>query len=230
MDTSDRQRKPRGGWRFSLDYLETHEGTARLEGFSDAIFAIAATLLVIDIKVPPGLSDPARLWAALRSLWPNYLGYVLSFVYIGLYWTHHYHLFDHFKRTDHIFFKINILFLMMISFLPFPTGLLAEYLHGPDAMRQIAVLIYTGSLWVTASLFLAIWLYATHRRRLVDRNLDEAVIQRHNWRYGLAPIGYAGAFIVAFWHPYASLAITILVSLFYLIPFQTVRWERSIRR
>jgi uncharacterized membrane protein len=150
VKSSDRRRKPERSLRFSLDYLETHEGTSRLEAFSDAVFAIAATLLVIDIKVPPGLSDPARLLESLARLWPNYLSYLLSFVYLGVYWSHHFHLFSLFRRTDHIFFKINILFLMMISFLPFPTSLLAEYLHAPGETRHIAVLVYTASLFVTA--------------------------------------------------------------------------------
>jgi uncharacterized membrane protein len=211
--------------RISLDLLETHEGTARLEAFSDAVFAIAATLLVIDIKVPPGLSDPAQLLAALRNLWPNYASYAASFIYLGVYWSHHFHLFSLFQRTDHIFFKINILFLMMISFLPFPTALLAEYLQTPGSARQIAVLVYAGSLFLTASLFFIIWLYATYRRRLVDPDLDSELIHDNTRRYRLAPIGYAIAFAVALLWPLAGLAIVLLVSLYYIIPLQVFAFD-----
>jgi uncharacterized membrane protein len=112
-----------------------------------------------------------------------------------VYWVHHFHLFSLFKCTDHVFFKINILFLMMIAFLPFPTALLSEYLITPAETRFIAILVYTGSLFVTASLFLTIWLYATDKRRLVDPNLNEAVIRENTRKYALAPIGYAVAFV-----------------------------------
>lgn len=225
MDSSDRQRKAERSRKLPLESLETHQGTDRLEAFCDGIFAIAATLLVTDIKAPPALPDPASLFNALLSLWPNYIGYALSFVYLGVYWTHHYHVFQLFKRTDHVFLKINILFLMMVSFLPFPTALLAEYLHTPTQMQRIALLIYNGSLFVTANLFLAIWLYATYRHRLIDPDLDEDFIRKSTNRYAVAPIGYGLAFLVALWNPYASLAITIMVGVYYWIPVRFLKFD-----
>lgn len=225
MKSSERQPKAKRGFQFSLDFLQTHEGTSRLEAFSDGIFSIAATLLVVDIKVPPGLYDPERLVDAVLRLWPNLFSYGLSFIYLGVYWSHHFHLFSLFKRTDHLFFKINILFLMMIAFIPFPTALLAEYLEAPGGTRQIAVLVYAGSLFVTASLFLAIWLYATHKRRLVDQDLDDAVIRENTMKYLFAPVGYALSFLLAFWSPAAGLALVMIVSIYYLIPFQVFRFD-----
>lgn len=225
MDTPERQRKSGRSWKFSLDFLETHEGTARIEAFSDAVFAIAATLLVIDIKVPPGLHAPERLLDALIRLWPNYLGYVISFVYLGIYWSHHFHLFSLFRRTDHLFFKINIVFLMLISFVPFPTALLAEYLLAPEETQRIAVLVYTASLAVTAGMFFTIWLYAKHGYRLIDADLDKEVIRYNTRRYMLAPIGYTLSFISTFWSVQAGLGVASVVTLYYLIPFQVFRFD-----
>jgi uncharacterized membrane protein len=218
------QAKSRRHLRFSLDFLETHEGTSRLEAFSDGIFTIAATLLVIDLKVPPGLTEPARLLPALAALWPNFLSYAMSFIYVGIFWSHHFRLFRLFKRTDHVFFKINILFLMMISFLPFPTALLAEYLQAPGETQRLAMLVYSGTLFITANLFLAIWVYATYRHRLIDPDLDDALIRANTRRYLLAPLGYALSFVLSWSHPYAGLAVTLIISLYYLIPVQAFRF------
>ncbi|MEN3292228.1 MAG: potassium channel family protein [Burkholderiales bacterium] len=225
MDTPERRRKTGRSWKFSLDFLETHEGTARLEAFSDAIFAIAATLLVIDIKVPPGLHTPDRLLDALIRLWPNYLGYAISFLYLGVYWSHHFHLFSLFRRTDHIFLKVNAIFLMLISFLPFPTALLSEYLLAPVETQRIAVLAYTASLALTGAMFFIIWLYAKHGRRLIDADLDTEVIRYNTRRYALAPLGYTVSFLSTFWSVNAGLGIATAVTLYYLIPFQVFRFD-----
>lgn len=103
--------------------LATHEGTSRIEALSDAVFAIAATLLVIELKIPRGRTDSARLLDALATQWPVYVGYVMSFVHLGIYWSHHVHVFRLFRRTDHVSLKLNVLFLMMIALIPFPTAL-----------------------------------------------------------------------------------------------------------
>jgi uncharacterized membrane protein len=155
--------------------VETREGTDRLEAFSDAVFSIAATLLVIDIKVPQGLPDSTQLLNALAGQWPTYLSYAMSFIYLGIYWSHHHNIYGFFERTDHIFLKLNLLFLMMIAFIPFPTALLGEYLHVSDEEQRIAVLGYTSTLFVTASLFISIWLYATYKHRLVRQDLDDGL-------------------------------------------------------
>jgi uncharacterized membrane protein len=200
--------------------LETHEGTSRLEAFSDGVFAIAATLLVVEIKPPRGAPDAAQLVHALVVQWPVYLSYITSFVYIGIYWFHHHNVYRYFRRTDPIFVNLNVLLLMMIALLPFPTALLGEYLRAHDERQRVVTLIYTGSLCVTGCLFLAVWLYATHRRRLIDRELSADFIQATTGRYLVGPIGYGLSFLVAWWSPPAGLTITQLTTLFYLLPFQ----------
>ena len=116
--------------------------TQRIEAFSDGVFAIAITLLVLEIRVPHVLdagagAEPTSLAAALLDLWPSYFGYVFSFVTIGIYWANHHHIFSLYQRTDHYFVLLNVLFLLFISFVPFPTAVLAEYIDEP-VQRQTA--------------------------------------------------------------------------------------------
>jgi uncharacterized membrane protein len=220
-ESSGRSRQQNRRLKLALK-VETREGTDRLEAFSDAVFAIAATLLVINIKAPSGLSDSTQLLDALIGQWPVYVSYVMSFIYLGIYWSHHHNIYAFFKRTDHIFLKLNLLFLMMIALIPFPTALLGSYLHVRDEKQRIAVLVYTVSLFVTAILFLSIWLYAAHKHRLVDQNLDNNIIRATTMQYLIGPISYGISFLVALWHPGASLIVVLLVTLFYLLPLEVI--------
>jgi len=122
--------------------------TARVEAFSDGVFAIAITLLVLEIRVPPvdTTAHGHTLLLALGRLWPSYLGYALSFVTIGIMWANHHSIFRYIRRADRYFVLINVMFLMCISFLPFPTALLAEYLPEPDG-RTLAVARGTARPW-----------------------------------------------------------------------------------
>jgi uncharacterized membrane protein len=208
---------PRRRTRLAL-LLTTHEGTSRLEALSDGVFAIAATLLVVDLKVPLGISDSSELLGTLASQWPTYVSYVMSFVYLGIYWSHHVRIFSYFRRTDHVFLKLNVLFLMMLALLPFPTALIGTYGTTHDERARTALLVYAGSLLITASLFSALWLYATYKRRLVDPDLPDDVVEANTARYLVGPIGYAIAFVVAWWSPLASAILIILAALFYLLP------------
>src|SRR5687767_6469693 len=101
--------------------------TDRLEAFSDGVIAIAITLLVLEVRVPH--PEPGEtLWQALGNLWPSYVGYALSFLIIGIIWANHHDIFNHIGSVDRTFVLINTLFLMTVSFIPFPTALLSEYL------------------------------------------------------------------------------------------------------
>ncbi len=116
--------------------------TARFEAFSDGVFAIAATLLVLEFHAVPG-SD---LGQALLHLWPSYLAYVTSFVTIGMIWMNHHHAVSLMGRIDRTFLFINILLLLTIAFLPFPTKLVAQNLRGGGG-KKAATLAYTATLW-----------------------------------------------------------------------------------
>jgi len=149
------------------DHLHPNE-TQRIEAFSDGVFAIAITLLIIEIGVPH-VSGNESLASALGDLWPSYGAYVLSFVMIGIYWVNHHSLFRLFVRTDHYFLMLNVFFLMAIAFLPFPTAVLGEYLDNAQ-QRDAAVRLYSFGLLLPAFGWIVVWLYA-NARGLVDERL-----------------------------------------------------------
>jgi uncharacterized membrane protein len=204
--------------RAFLRKLETHEGTGRIEAFSDGVFAIAATLLAMEMKTPRHAHSAQEIVRALVAQWPIYVSYAMSFIYLGIYWSHHHRLYKLFKRTDHVFLKLNILFLLLVAAQPFPTALLGEYLNAHDERLRIATLVYTGVLCVTACAFLGMWVYAAHERRLVTHDLDHDLIRRTTRRYSIAPIAYGIAFCLALWEPVVSLIANLGIALFYLLP------------
>jgi uncharacterized membrane protein len=194
--------------------------TGRIEAFSDGVFAIAITLLIIEIAVPhldqepPGITLPE----ALVGLWPSYLGYVISFLQIGVIWANHHNRFRFIERSDHGLLFLNILFLMCVAFIPFPTALLAEYLDGSGAERETAGVIYAGTLAVTAVFFTLLWLYAAANRRLVNRNLDPSLLRAMTRRYLLGSVAYLLVFLLAFVNVAASLALIVALALLFVLP------------
>ena len=145
--------------------------TTRLEAFSDGVFAIAITLLILEIKVP---SEPETrdhgLWRALLERWPSYVGYVISFATIGIMWVNHHALFKYIRRVDRALLLANLLLLMTISFLPYPTAVLAEHLSDADS-RTAAAVFYGGTLVVIAISFNVLWWAARGRHRLIGADV-----------------------------------------------------------
>jgi uncharacterized membrane protein len=155
---------------------EDHTGLERLIFFSDAVFAIAITLLVIDIHLPDlgSHATASQVTASLKDLMPNFFGFVVSFVVIGGFWSVHHRTFRYIRRYDITFIWMNILFLMSIAFLPFSSSLLSEY-----GNLTPSVVFYAASLAITSALFVLLWLYATYRRRLVDPKLSSHIIREN---------------------------------------------------
>jgi len=194
--------------------------TGRIEAFSDGVFAIAITLLVIEIGVPHLDEEPGgtTLFGALVERWPSYLGYVISFLQIGVIWANHHNRFRFIVRSDHVLLFLNILFLMCVAFIPFPTALLAEYLDGTAAERETAGVIYAGTLAVTAVFFTVLWLYAAVNRRLVNRNLEPHLLRTMTRRYLLGTVAYLLVFLLAFVNVAASLALIVALALLFVLP------------
>jgi uncharacterized membrane protein len=190
--------------------------TGRLEAFCDGVFAIAITLLVLEIRVPPP-HQPGGLLHALAHLWPSYLGYVISFVTIGIMWTNHHSIFTYVRRSDRYFLLINVAFLMCISFLPFPTAVLAEYLPAPEG-RRLAVAFYGATMVVIAIAFNAVWWYAVRGGRLLAPDADGIAVRTISRRYALGPLAYAVSFALAFVSAGASLAVHGVLAVLYLLP------------
>lgn len=193
--------------------------TQRLEAFSDGVFAIAITLLVLEIRVPRAAEadGPFTLSAELLKLWPSYFGYIFSFVMIGIYWANHHYLFTLYKRSDHVFALLNIFFLMCISFLPFPTAVLAEYIVDP-AHQQDAIVLYTTGLFLPALAWLLMWLYASRNRRLLDPRLDQQFVVYLTRQFVLSNILYFSAIVLALWNGIAGLALCLGLTALYAFP------------
>jgi uncharacterized membrane protein len=190
--------------------------TTRLEAFSDGIFAIAITLLVLEIKVPP---PNTALGAALLHLWPSYLAYVVSFLVIGAIWINHHAMFKHIVRVDGTLLLLNVLHLMLIAFLPFPTAVLAEAFHrGTD--ESIAAAFYGGILTVIGIFVTAMWRYAARGYRLLDTRITAKKVRKIGRQFLVGPIVYAIATVVALVLPWLAVLLFILLNLFYLWP----RW------
>jgi uncharacterized membrane protein len=146
----------------------------RIVNLSDGVFAIAITLLVLDIRVPdiPQNMVSSQLPGALLSLWPKYLSYVLSFVGISAFWLIHHSIFRPIRSYDRVLLYLNFMFLMVVAFLPFPTSLLGEY-----GDRQLPVAIYAATLAVGRLLLTALHWYSTRDDRLLDEPQDPATVR-----------------------------------------------------
>lgn len=205
--------------------------TGRIEAFSDGVFAIAITLLIIEIGVPH-VEGEEPLFGALVGLWPSYVGYVISFLQIGVIWANHHNRFRFVERSDHVLLFLNVLFLMCVAFIPFSTALLAEYLEGSAAQRGTAGAVYAGTLAVTAIFFTILWLYVAGNRRLVDRSLDPSLLRAMTRRYVAGTFAYLLAFAVAFISVTASLALIVILALVFVLPEpgERTRPPRRLRR
>ena len=146
----------------------------RIVNLSDGVFAIAITLLVLDIRVPdiPEGMVASELPAALLSLWPKYLGYVLSFVVISTFWVIHHSIFRPIREYDRGLIYLNLVFLMFVAFVPFPTSLLGEY-----GDHQLPVAIYAGTLAIGRLLLTTIHWYSTRDDRLVGEPQDPGEVR-----------------------------------------------------
>src|SRR5579884_2818994 len=188
-------------------------GVDRLVAFSDAVFAIAVTLLVLDLHEPTVSSG---LLHALLKAWPGYLGYALSFLIVGIIWAQNHLMFRFIRRTDHLFLLINVVFLMWVAVVPYPTAILARYLENP-AERQTATALYTGVFLVGGLLINLQWQYAIHRDHLLAADADRGTIRKLTWNYAAGPVLYLADFALAFVSPPASIALIFLINLFFAI-------------
>jgi TMEM175 potassium channel family protein len=147
-------------------------GTGRIEAFSDGVFAIAITLLILEVGVPESEFD--NLWRGIADQWPSYLAYATSFITIGGLWMVHHGIFRRLQYANSWVMRINLALLMAVSFLPFPTKLLAEAIHETDAERA-AVIFYGATLLVISLLLSALWGVIT-RDRLLKPEVSEQEI------------------------------------------------------
>jgi TMEM175 potassium channel family protein len=189
--------------------------TGRLETFADGVMAIAITLLVLEIRVPS--HERGRLAHALAQQWPSFAAYVTSFLTIGVIWVNHHRMFKLIGRTTHSFLMLNIGFLMVVSFIPFPTALVASAIKAHDGVRT-ATFVYGGTMVLLAIMFNLVWGYASSGHRLLVPGLDPESLRKGTASYRKGPLLYLGLTLPAVWNPYVSLAAFAALAAYWLLP------------
>jgi uncharacterized membrane protein len=187
--------------------------TARLETFADGVFAIAITLLVLEIRIPEPGED---LGAALAREWPSFAAYVTSFLTIGVMWVSHHQMFTIIRRTTTTFLFLNVLFLLPVAFVPYPTALVAGHIQEEQG-RTTAVLVYGALSIVIAVMFNVLWAYA-FRNGLVVRGPGADRMQSVARGFIIGPLIYLGATLLAFVNPFISMAGFAALAIYWMLP------------
>ena len=172
------------------------EGTDRLEIFSDGVIAIAITLLVLDIRVPS--AKDGALFHDLASNWPSYVAYVLSFAVIGIIWVAHHSMFENISSVDRGLLFTNLALLLGVAFVPFPTSLLAEYVHVGGSNAHAAAAVYSATMTFIGLAFTAIWLHLARHPELLGGHADAANLRRSIRRSLVSPVVYGLSIGLAF--------------------------------
>jgi uncharacterized membrane protein len=184
----------------------------RLEAFSDGVFAVAITLLVLEIAVPTG----DDLWHELKDEWPSFASFFVSFWVIGIIWVNHHGVLDHLKRADRGVLYLNLLVLMTVVFIPFSTALLAEHLKS-GADEKVAAVVYAGAFLAMALAFGFLWTYITRHRQALGVELSDEEIRRTTITFLIGNPLYAIAVIVALISPAVVLVIIAALALYYMV-------------
>jgi uncharacterized membrane protein len=186
--------------------------TARLETFSDGVIAIAATLLILDVR-----ADGSPLGEELRHIWPSYVAYAISFITIGIIWVNHHVVMDQIARVDRRFLFINVFFLMVVAFIPFPTELVAHYIRDGGDDARAAVLAYGFTFTLMGVAFGGMWWYAAGGKRLLKPDADPRTVAGITRSFRPGSLVYLGATLLAFASPVASLCVFGALALAYVV-------------
>jgi uncharacterized membrane protein len=193
-----------------------NRGTSRLVAFSDGVFAITITLLILEIRPPS--DDNESLLHGLLELWPSYLAYAVTFLFIGQVWVNHHVMFDHIRAADRTVLLLNTLLLMVVAFLPFATSVLADALRDAEDERT-AVVFYALAFAVTALTFNAVWQYAS-RHRLLSEALEPAAATAIGRRFQLALAWLAAGAALGALLPVLGVAVVVAFNAYYWLPIR----------
>lgn len=197
--------------------------TGRIEAFSDGVYAIAITLLVLELKAPKGLSA-ASLRAALLEQWPSYAAFLVSFLTIGIMWINHHRLFSLIRRSSEGLLVLNGLQLLTVTVVPFPTALVAEYLGHEGGV--LAAAVYTGWSNVIGVVYNLLWRYAASSKRrpsLLRVAPDSPEVRAIQAQYRYGPLWYGLAFALSFASPALAVALCGGLALYFAIPPRPLR-------
>lgn len=186
---------------------------ARLETLTDGVFAIAITILALTIAQP---TNYQRLAHELGERWPSLAAYAVSFAIIGIMWLNHHTILNHLERVDRPFFYLNLLLLMTIVFIPYATGVLGEALRRAEGARTAAAL-YSATMAVDGYAWAAVWLYASHERRLLYPSFPEEQRRTTSLLFTAGTVPYTVSIAVAFVSPYVCLAFHAVIAVYYAL-------------
>jgi uncharacterized membrane protein len=206
---------------------ETHEDdaealsmffeAARTTVFSDGVIAIAGTLLVVDLK-PPVLLHGQTLGGALLAQWPRYVAFVSSFAVISLIWIHHHRLFRMLRHTDNTLVNLNLLLMLAVLFIPFPTALLAAYPY-----ERVSAVLYTSAVALNVLLFNVMWRHIRRRRRLLWSEVDDRVVKLVGVQYKIGLLTYLLLVVISFFSVRVSIAGNIILAVYYALPLHVIQ-------
>jgi uncharacterized membrane protein len=190
-----------------------------MEAFSDGVFAIAITLLVLELAIPSG--SEGDLLGAVVSQWPAYLAYLVSFSTIGAVWLEHTVITEYLDHATSVLIRLNLLLLMVVSFLPFPTRLLGEHI-GEDEPERVAVTIYGLNLLLASALVSLLWRYAV-RERLIRTDIADLDVKMLTRRLTPGLAGYVLVIVLGLFLPVAAVLGYLIIAVYIILPFGALR-------
>jgi uncharacterized membrane protein len=193
----------------------------RLEAFSDGVLAIVITLLILDIGVPEEGSGP--LAPALRHQWPQYVAYLLSFLIVGIIWLNHHATINLLARTNHTVQVLNLLLLLPVSVLPWPTALLSQYADGSTSDQRLVVIIYGLISSLMAITFNVLWRYIYQHPELRKPHVTQEMLAVRNRRFNIGPFVYPVATLIGLVNAPVFLVLMLVLAVLYLLPTPDVQ-------
>jgi uncharacterized membrane protein len=201
--------------------------TGRLETFADGVFAIAATLLILNVGSTLTWAKDAPLHQQLSQAWPSYVAYIVSFMTIGIIWANHHTVMNQIARADRTFLMLTVGFLLVVAFIPFPTRLVQVYIDTPNATA--ATVAYGLTLTLTAVMFNALWFYAVRGGRLLREDADDVIVKGISKTFIFGPWIYLAMTIVAVKAPTLAAIGFMLFALFWVIESSVFGRSRASR-
>ena len=192
--------------------------TFRLETLEDGVFAIAMTLLVLNLKVPAKLDN--SLLKAILQIWPDLITFFGSFILLGVFWFGHRAALHYVKHADHIFHWLELILLMFVSIVPFSASLISKYYN-----EQAAIIIYGTNLIAIGITLTIQWYYASNNYRLIDSQVPKTVINFAKIRSIFAPVAYSIAVLLSFIDLKISLILFTIIPVLYILPLFLPWWR-----
>jgi len=199
--------------------IASSKETARIEAFSDGVFAIAITLLILDSKVPHPSQSGVGLGTLLLRQWPSYVAFLASFATIGIMWINHHRLFTLIVRSSHALLLLNSLLLLGVVVVPFPTALVAEYFGHKG--EHLAAMVFSATFLFIAAVFNVLWRYAV--KHALGHNAKLPEVREISKQYRFGPLFYVLCLLIAPFSVGASIGMSLALAVFFALPRVPVR-------